>query len=217
MSDDYFLDRRKQGELVRQLRGVPELLADLRVTLTRQARIQRSGLGKPRRQQPGPRVPFHMGAAEAADELHAALVTATRLVCEQRQIDYRGGPDDISLSLWLRRHITAVALTEGAPDVCAEICDRIKACRDVIDLPKEDDVVIDRARVREANRQVLTASQIEVIARKLGPLGSGLNKRRVYTLANRAGLRACARDGAVEFYRLGDVLDAHHRHGRRGR
>lgn len=217
MSDDYFLDRRRQRELADKLATVPALVADLAVTITRQARIQRSGLGKPRRQRPGSRLPFHMGAVDAADELHNALVTATRMVCEQRQIHYRGGSDDVSLARWLRRHITAVALTEGSPDVAAELVDRIKACHDVIDLPKEDDVIIDRARVREANRQVLTAGQVERIACKLGPLGAGLNKRRVQTLASSGTLRACGRDGAVEFYRLGDVLDAHHRHGRRGR
>lgn len=215
MSMDFFLDRKLQALLQDRLSAVPALVEDLVVTITRQSKIQRSGLGSSRRQKPGSRLPFHLAAADAADELHNSLVTWTRFVCESRQVYYTGSDDDISLSRWLRRNMVALALTEGAEEAYHDIMARIDECKRQIDLPPEDEIIIDRARVHEANRQVLTAGQVERIAPKLGTMGNGLNKRRVETLVRNGKLKACAMDGEVSFYRLGDVLDAHHRYARR--
>ncbi|GAS92669.1 hypothetical protein [Mycolicibacterium brisbanense] len=208
---DFYLTRPKQSELRDKLGTVPALAEDLAVTVTRQARIQKSGLGKPRRQKPESRVPYHIGASDAADALHNCLVTWVRFICEERQVYYRGHDDDISLSRWLRSHVTVLALIPGSEESCDEIVGCIDECRRQVDLPPEDLVVIDAARVRAANRQVVTAGQVEKIAGKLGLLGKGLNKRRVETLVRQRELSPCARDGDVRFYRLGDVLDAHHR------
>jgi hypothetical protein len=156
-------------------------------------------------------VPYHIGASDAADAMHNALTTWVRFVCEERQVYYRGHDDDVSLSRWLRTQVTVLALIPGSEESCDEIVACIDECRRQVDLPPDDDIVIDAARVREANRQVLTAGQVEKIAGKLGSLGKGLNKRRVETLVRQRELFPCARDGDVRFYRLGDVLDAHHR------
>lgn len=211
MSMDFFLDRRDQARLREKLELVPGLVQELAITVTRRARIQRTGLGTPRRQKPGSRLPFHLAAAAAQDELHNSLTTWVRHVCEERQIRYAGHSDDITLARWLRRNMVALALTEGSEEACEDIIARIEECQRQIDLPPEDEIVIDRARVREANRQVLTAGQVERIAGRLGAMGVGLNKRRVETLARKGVLRPCGLDGDVRFYRLGDVLDAHHR------
>lgn len=215
MTMDFFLPKHEQAVLRAKLEMVPHLVEELAITITRQARIQRTGLGKPRRQKPGSRLPFHLAASDAADELHNCLVTWTRFVCEGRQINYNGHDDDLSLARWLRRNMTALAITEGSEEACEDISARVDECQRQIDLPPEDAVVIDRGRVKEANRQVLTAGQVERIACKLGPLGVGLNKRRVESLARNGALSSCGRDGEVRFYRLGDVLDAHHRVKRR--
>lgn len=210
MSMDFFLDRHKQTQLRNKLATVPSLIEDLAITVTRQARIQRGGL-RTHRQKPGSRIPFHIAAAEAADELHNSLVTWTRFVCEERQIVYNGHDDDLSLSAWLQRNMVSLALTQGSEEAYDDLSNKIDTCRTVVDLPPDDDIVIDRGRVREANRQVLTADQVERIAVRLGPLGVGLNKRRVQTLTAGGRLYPCAKDGETSFYRLGDVLDAHHR------
>lgn len=215
--NSFFLDKRSQLLLRDELRSVPAVVEDLAVTVTRQARIQKIGLGKPRRQRPESRIPFHIGASEAADALSNCLSGWVRLVCEQRAIVYREAGDVVTLSRWLRKNLVALALTEGAEESYVDIKAAIDECRRQIDLPPEDDIVIDPARVRAANRQVLTAGQVERIAKRLGPIGAGLNKRRVETLAASGRLRPCARDEGVEFYALGDVLDAHYRHARRKR
>lgn len=211
MSIDFYLDRASQTRLTEALGTIPTLADQLAVTVTRQARIQKSGLGKPRRQKPGSRMPFHIGASEAADQLHTTLVTWVRHTCDNRHIHYREGDDLISLARWLRRNMIQLALTEGSTEAYIDIRDRIDECQRQVDLPPDDEVHIDSERIREANRQVLTAGQVEKIAHRLGALGEGLNKKRVETLVRQRKLRPCAMDGDVRFYRLGDVLDAHHR------
>lgn len=211
MSIDFHLPRADQRKLTEALGAIPTLADQLAVTVTRQSHIQKSGLGKPRRQKPGSRIPYHIGAAEAADNLRNALVTWVRFTCEARQIHYRGGDDIMSHARWLRRNMIQLALTEGSEEALNDITDKINECRRQVDLPPDDELHIDRDRIEAANRQILTAGQVEKIAHKLGNPGVGLNKRRVETLVRQKKLRACAKDGQVNFYRLGDVLDAHHR------
>lgn len=212
MSMDFFLPRREQAILSEKLGTVPSLVEDLAITVTRQARIQRSGLGKPRRQRPGSRLPFHIAAAEAEDALHNALTTWVRFVCEERQIVYRGHDDDITLSRWLRKHMVSLALTAGSEDAFDDLVGKIDECRKVVDLPPDDEVVIDRARVEAANRSVVTLSTIGSIAGRLGELGKGLNRDRLRLLVKRGDLKTAWTDPdtGTNFYRLGDVLHAHH-------
>lgn len=217
MSMDFFLPKHLHEPLRVKLSGVPDLVEELSVTITRQARIQKRGLGKSSRIKPESRVPFHIAASEAADELQNCLATWVRLVCEERHIRYTDHDDAITLSRWLRKNIIALALTQGSKEAYDDIVCRIDHCRSMIDLPPDDLVVIDRARVDAANRQVITAGMVDKIAPRLGALGEGLNKRRVETLAGCGLLKHCAKDGDVKFYQLGDILDAHHRHSKRKR
>ena len=213
-ADGFYLDRRSQRELVGILGCIPELVEDLSVTLTRQGRISRGDMGKPRRRKRDGTLPLHLGAAEASAELHNCLSTWARAVCEQRALDYDGTNDIVGLARWLRKWIIALAMTEGAEESLLDIRAHVKSCRQVVDLPPEDYVLIDRERVEKANRQVLTAGQIEKVARRLGEVGQGLTKRRVETLARHGRIHPAAVDGDTRFYRLGDVLDAHKRHAR---
>ena len=214
---DFFLPKRHHEPLRARLSSVPDLVEELAVTITRQARIQKRGLGKSSRMKPESRIPFHIAASEAADELQNCLATWVRLVCEERHIHYTDHDDATTLARWLRKNIIALALTQGSEEAYDDIVYRIEQCRSIIDLPPDDLIVIDRARVDAANRQVITADMVDKIAPRLGALGEGLNKRRVQTLTNRGLLKHCAQDGDVKFYQLGDILDAHHRHSRRNR
>lgn len=64
---------------------------------------------------------------------------------------------------------------------------------------------------------MLTAYQIDKVVHLLGERGEGLNWRRVEVL-DKAGVRWCTRDRdtGTRFYRLGDILEAHAVHPRRG-
>lgn len=219
VADSYFLDKGSQHKLREELASIPRMIGELSVTLTRQARIQRPGLSMSRRPKPESQVPIHIGAHNAADLLHNCLGTWVRLVCEQRAIVWDKGNDIITLAKWLRVNMIALALTEGSEEAYEDIKAAIDECWRQIDIPADDDIVIDRGRVHEANRLVVTAGQVEKLANKMGAIGKGLNKRRVETLAARRKnpLRPCAVDGDVKFFRLGDVLDAHHRSDESGK
>ncbi|WP_236747137.1 hypothetical protein [Mycobacteroides abscessus] len=213
------MPRQDQIKLREELASIPRMIGELSVTLTRQARIQRPGLSMSRRPKPESQVPIHIGAHNAADLLHNCLGTWVRLVCEQRAIVWDKGNDIITLAKWLRVNMIALALTEGSEEAYEDIKAAIDECWRQIDIPADDDIVIDRGRVHEANRLVVTAGQVEKLANKMGAIGKGLNKRRVETLAARRKnpLRPCAVDGDVKFFRLGDVLDAHHRSDESGK
>lgn len=219
VADSYFLDKGSQHKLREELASIPRMIGELSVTLTRQARIQRPGLSMSRRPKPESQVPIHIGAHNAADVLHNCLGTWVRLVCEQRAIVWDKGNDIITLAKWLRVNMIALALTKGSEEAYEDIKAAIDECWRQIDIPADDDIVIDRGRVHEANRLVVTAGQVEKLANKMGAIGKGLNKRRVETLAARRKnpLRPCAVDGDVKFFRLGDVLDAHHRSDESGK
>ncbi|MGC7349526.1 hypothetical protein, partial [Mycobacteroides abscessus] len=185
VADSYFLDKGSQHKLREELASIPRMIGELSVTLTRQARIQRPGLSMSRRPKPESQVPIHIGAHNAADLLHNCLGTWVRLVCEQRAIVWDKGNDIITLAKWLRVNMIALALTEGSEEAYEDIKAAIDECWRQIDIPADDEIVIDRGRVHEANRLVVTAGQVEKLANKMGAIGKGLNKRRVETLAAR--------------------------------
>ena len=214
---DFYLDRKTQRDLRAKLDLIPSLVEDLAITITRQARVAPPGLMKLHAHKPGSKLPFHIAAADAADELQTCLVTWVRFTCDNRQVHYNHREDTMSLARWLAHNIIGLALCEGSQTSYEDIAHHIDECRRHIDLPPDDEIEIDPTRVRQANRQIVTAGQVDKIAAKLGHLGTGLNKRRVETLDKGGALRACAIDDGVKFYRLGDVLDAHHRHARRAR
>lgn len=211
VADSFYLSKSEQLKLRDELASIPRMIGELSITLTRQARVQRPGLSMSRRPKPESQVPIHLGAHNAAEKLHNCLGTWVRLVCEQRAILWDKGNDIITLAKWLRINMTALALTEGGEEAYDDIKAAIDECWREIDIPADDDIVIDRGRVHEANRVIVTAGQVEKLANKMGAIGKGLNKRRVETLTRNQKLRPCAVDGDVKFFRLGDVLDAHHR------
>lgn len=245
MSEDSttYLDRYAQKKLTATLLDIESHADDLADTIVKRAVITRRDTTSFRRPKKlRAKSPVNEGAQDVADELRTTLSTAIRHVCETRCIQFMpvgythhrsfigplrederrvpAGYDASSLLVltkWLRKHMISFAMTEG----CVEWADTIDACahrlRKVIDLPPDDYVHIDPAQVRRANRQVITLGTIDVVARRLGELGDGLNARRIRTLVKRGELQADSEDGATgtKFYRLGDVLDAHHRHARR--
>lgn len=219
VSDSFFLDKGSQHKLRDELASIPRMIGELSITLTRQARVQRPGLSMSRRPKPESQVPIHIGAHNAADVLHNCLGTWVRLVCEQRAIVWDKGNDIITLAKWLRINMIALALTEGSEEAYEDIKAAIDECWRQIDIPADDDIVIDPERVRKANKQIVTADTIEPIARRIGEMGKKLNSQRVHTLTRGGYLKHAYTDPetGTKFYRLGDVLHAHNNCEKRDR
>ncbi|MCF3939913.1 hypothetical protein [Gordonia tangerina] len=244
MSDNAFLDRHGQATLRDTLHSIEAHLDDLADTITRQASTARKNVNSHRRPKKlRSRPPVDEGAQDVANSLHNSLHTAVRHTCEYRAVafipvgfthrhgEFIGpllpgenrvppGYDESTLAVlvkWLRKHLISFAMTEGSPEWADSIEVAAKRLMKVIDLPPDDYVHIDYSRVAQANHQLVTTGTVEVVARRLGDMGKGLNARRVRTLVERGKLKpngVPAEDG-TQFYRLGDVLDAHHRHARR--
>lgn len=208
--DHFYLPRDEQRKLLATLRGIPQLAEELAITETRQAVLRKAGLGSPRRpKKRASQLPFHVGAFDAMLALHAEMVSWIKLVCEQRKDAEPDIANLIEAGAWLRQNIIALAMTEGSQMAANQIVGRAKECERQIDLPPDDEIVIDASRLKEADRKVLTSYQIERIAKKIGAVGNGLNHNRIDYLVRREKLKPCAQDGETRFYRLGEALAAH--------
>lgn len=244
-SNGLFLDRHDQRDLEDVLLDIEIRFDDLVTAITRQSVTGRRDVTAFRRpKKRNGRPPHNEGAQAVADGLQNVLATAIRHTCETRAVVFMPvgfthrsnfigplqphekripvGYNESSLLVlisWLRRNIVSFAMTEGCVDWADEIAYWGKRIEKIVDLPPDDEVYVDYDRVRDANRQMVTLSTIEVVGRKLGDMGKGLNGRRLRTLIAKGLLKADGEDPetGTKFYRLGDVLDAHHRHTRRNR
>lgn len=203
--DKLYLSRAEQTSLLVWLARVPSLAEDLLVTASRAGRVSRKGL-KPlyRSKKMGSSLPYHAGAVEASAALTDELNKWSKL-CGTGRLGLE------EAAAYLSNHMPILAALELAVTALMDISYHIKACLAVVDLPPDDEVVIDERRMREANRQVVSVAQIEMLARRLGDIGFGLNRGRVQRLVSAGQLYRCGRDGAADFYYLGEVLDAHFR------
>lgn len=203
--DKLYLSRAEQASLMGWLDRVPSLAEDLLVTASRGGRVSRRGL-KPlfRSKKMGSSLPYHAAAVEAGSALTDELNKWVKLCGKGRlELEEAAG--------YLSTHMPILAALEPAVSALMDISYHIKACLAVVDLPPDDEIVIDERRMREANRQVVSVAQIEMLARRLGDIGSGLNRSRVQRLVSAGQLTRCGKDGAADFYYLGEVLDAHFR------
>lgn len=205
---EMFLTRGEQHKLVDELREIPDLVPHLAVAYVRQSR-RGGSVGTRRPPQSTP--PIDIAVATMHADATDILDYWARLVAEQRGLD---GPAYTltALARWLDRHVIDLAMTHGAEQAYDEILGAVATLQARVGHP--EDKPIDRTKVEAANRQAMTAYEIERIAYRLGDLGRGLNRDRVRYLV-RKGLRACTVDEGVHFYRLGDVLAAHQQHQHR--
>ncbi|GAA2071877.1 hypothetical protein [Williamsia deligens] len=228
MSTTYFIPKAERADLAQRLGEVPALCEELAVTKLRQDRIVRVG-GGGHAPHDSSRTVFHGGADNALAALHNSLTSWVRhTMCEHRGLPY---PDTatttITAAAWLRKNISVVAMTPGTEEAHTDITYRLRQAYRAVDLPPPAPPrVITADEIARSNRQIATPSQIEVIAGRLGDLGRGLDRQRVYRLRRRGALRPLINlEKGVEpqlyvqpeCFRLGDVLDAHYRHARRNR
>lgn len=215
--DHFFLPRTDQAKLVELLDQIPGLIEDLTIAITRQDRI---GYNGPRvrsgsDEQP---LPFSINASEAADLLHDTLAAWVRHTCEHRVLNYQGRDDTLTLTRWLKRWILALAMSEGADEAPDEIRHAIHNARRACDRPRERERHIDDIAVYEAGSTLLTATEIEKLARKLGEKYTRLDMRRILRLKDAEAITpAMQTNDDRDLYHVGDVLAAHLAHPTRKR
>ncbi len=155
---DAFLCKGCSRRLERALGDLPALIADLDVTLARQAATGAHSGGKPTRKDAQP-LPLHNGAAEVASNLRYVLATSVRYLTEQRGITDHGPwciertwqvpfiwrscggcaqPKDnpASMARWLLKYADSIRLDPAGPDIASDIHGATSAIMDVIDLPR---------------------------------------------------------------------------------
>lgn len=208
MSMHFYLSRTDQKLLRDKLNELPRLVEELTITETRQGRIIRPGLGKLKHQRPRSEWPFNIDAAAADTELHRCLAGWVKVVCDHRKIRYDGSRSTLSYGNWIKRNLTTLALIDGSQDAYEDIAGRILDAWNVID-PANEDVHTNARRVANAEQQVVTVGQVELISSQLG--GRQITARRVRKLNETGRLQPVRVDPytGTKFYRLGDVFAAH--------
>ena len=138
--DGYWLPRHDQDKLIELLDQIPDLIEDLTIAISRQDRIAGGG---PRTRNGSDEQPIPIGlhAMEAADLLHHTLTAWTNHVCEQRNYP-RPRNDTLTLGRWLKQHVIALALTEGAEESLDEIQHAIRQARRATDRPRDKSRVL---------------------------------------------------------------------------
>lgn len=212
---EMFLSRAECQHLVDHLREIADLIEPLRLAISRQ---DRNGLSDTTtRRAPQSKPPLDLAAWSMAEDLHNLLGGWVRIICEQRGLPAPGVDRITAAARWLDRNVIAFAMTEGALDGYTAIVDSVRAIQERLNRPGDGQLTDEE--LAGANRQVLTAYQIDRVLHLLGDRGEGLNRRRVEILARAGVLKPCDRDRDTgkAFFRLGDILAAHQIHPRRER
>lgn len=131
-SPDAFLCKSCSLRLERALGDLPALIADLDITLTRQAVTGPQSDGKAADTPP----PLHIGAAVVASDLRYTLATSIRYLTEARGITEAPTDNPPSMARWLLRYADSIRLDPAGPDIAGDIHGITHRIVTVIDLPR---------------------------------------------------------------------------------
>lgn len=199
------LSRERVDELVPKLDTVADVVEELAVMLTGQATNQRgqeSGHGQPRS-----RPPYPIDAEELRDQLIESMHTTADAISEHRGSAYDGPIYPLGIAAWIKRNRIALTTMPSGPDLHHDLCAAIDAANRAVNRDERPHP-INHAMLAQANRQVVTAGQMERLARQLGDRGKGLTARRIEALRKQGKLAGSRSDGHW-WYRVGDILKAH--------
>lgn len=118
--DSAFLCRGCSLRLERALRGLPALIADLDVTLTRQAVTGAHSEGKPTKADSQP-LSLNLAAADVAHDLRHTLVSAIKHLTEARGITTLPKDNTRAMAYWLWRYHRSIPLDPAGPDIAEAI------------------------------------------------------------------------------------------------
>ncbi|ORL01554.1 hypothetical protein A6F56_04335 [Prescottella equi] len=213
MPDQFFITRADMQALVAKLREIPELVANLDITLTRQSRTSAGGMRTTNGTDDQP-LPYDLGASDAAHHLYGVLRDWAEYVATEHGIAPPPPGRAPHYARWLTEHVTHLAMTEAAPDALPGITKTMERTEKAIDIPEEPPPLpINKAKLTQAESLELNARSCVAIAKRLGRWHEGLTQRRIKYLTETKVLKPLRTvrgiDGARHrIYRLGDVLDA---------
>lgn len=132
-----FLGKRCAARLEGALGDLPALIADLDITLARQAvtGAHSPDGGKPPKKDAQP-LPFHKNAGEAATYLHQTLVWAIKHLTEARGLTVLPADNTLAMARWLHKHHDSIRLDPAGPDIAKAIHAVTAYIMEVVDLSK---------------------------------------------------------------------------------
>lgn len=175
------------------------------------------GKGPERRAQPTSRPPYNIAAQGLLEELVDVIEATIGHICRHRNAEVE--PMGLEAAAhWLRKNLVALTTMQSGVGLDKKLSKTLDRCTRSSGLGAVE-YHVNQNMVEAANRQLVTATQIEKLAYKLGDQAKGLNYERIRTLKRRGELEVAAEDPdtGTQFYRLGDVLAAHRRCVRRNR
>ncbi|NKT91764.1 hypothetical protein GS854_01600 [Rhodococcus hoagii] len=212
MADQFFITRAEMQALASLLREIPELIADLAITLTRQDNVAGGSvrIASGSDEQP---LPINLAASDAHDLLRSTLAAWVRHVTETRGVTYGGLRGTAGIATWLADHVTSLAMTEGCEEAYDEIAYAMGECRRTCDRPKDRAVLpTDPHSEAIVFGLELSAKECADLARTSGV--DGLTKRRVLYLVEVGAVQplrtVTVRGSESPVLRMGEVLAAHH-------
>ncbi|WP_327143072.1 hypothetical protein [Nocardia sp. NBC_01327] len=197
-------------DLADLLTEIPSLAEDLEDAVACRTRLGDPGLRLSSRSNDQP-LPYSVGAAKVRDHLHALLVSWTRLICEQRALDYAGPTSTPGLSRWLHRNLIALAMTEGIESAPTDLRSAVEAAERII-CPPSEQIPVTTDALESARRAKLNASGISTLAKELGDAFKSITPRRIQTLRDSGRLAPVPGPWSPDWpeqFVVGEVLDAH--------
>jgi len=206
VTTDGFLSRAEVDHLAEELSHISDIEREMAIALTGMPARQSSGARRP---QPGSRPPYPLHIDAMLIELDTKLGAAVAHVAAARGIDSAGTSGSLAAkAAWLTRYRFALSMMDDAGDTFDALCSVIDRARRMMNHIEPDP--ISPARVGAANRQLVTAWQVEKLAHKLGERGKGLNRQRISRLMHKGALHPVGGGTADTYlFQLGDVLAAH--------
>ncbi|WLP90242.1 hypothetical protein [Gordonia sp. NB41Y] len=205
---DWVVTEGELDDLADRLAKVADIAMALAISASGH-RIRREGNGG--RSAPASRPPYDIGAQDILDALCNELGTTVRHMCEHRKIEVPESCSNVlGQAVWLKKNRVALATMADGRE-CVEAL--TKAINRAASASGEIERKIRWSPFEReaANRQWMTAPQIEALARKLGTDYRKLTQRRVRYIASlgRAkGWKDPDDKTAPWFYPVGDVIAA---------
>lgn len=135
--DDAYLCRTHTDDLARDLGAVPDLVAELDITLTRQARVTSERHGGRSAERP---LPLNVHASEKASILNSTInawaLDTSRLAEDERdQLAGNHYTDTAAVAAWLARNLHTLRMHAEAGQAHDELTNAIREARRAVDRP----------------------------------------------------------------------------------